>query len=71
MPSKRMYKMSKLRSKIFVVVFYKDLLQIIKQIHLYNSTASTQGSLLKFTAHQFRKLLLERKPSSKCILSTA
>ena len=47
---------------IYAYVIMPNHLHFIWQIHHYNGKESPQGSLLKFTAHQFRKMLLNNQP---------
>jgi putative transposase len=47
---------------IYAYVIMPNHLHFIWQVHANNGKESPQGSLLKFTAHQFRKILLEKYP---------
>ena len=47
---------------MYAYVIMPNHLHFIWQTHAYNGKESPQGSLLKFTAHQFRKMLLAYSP---------
>ena len=48
---------------VFAFVIMPNHIHLIWQVHGNNGKESPQGSLLKFTAHQFRKKLLHDAPS--------
>ena len=48
---------------VYAYVIMPNHMHLIWQVHGNNGKESPQGSLLKFTAHQFRKKLLTDSPS--------
>ena len=48
---------------VYTYVIMPNHIHLIWQVHGNNGKESPQGSLLKFTAHQFRKKLLSDAPS--------
>lgn len=49
---------------VFAFVIMPNHIHLIWRVNAMNGKETAQGSFLKYTAHQFRQLLLERNPSN-------
>ena len=48
---------------VYAYVIMPNHIHLLWELHAPNGKESAKGSLLKFTAHQFRRLLYERNPA--------